>query len=273
MSQPLDIKETFSAFLQDNLNQVIEKFVSEGDINWSVKHAMDGVAERFGTMIVGEAQSKITAVLSPSLWEEIKDSEHNFVTQIKDKSLRENLDPVSVLQDLGKITSEDYEFLKDKKSFKDDNQELITTVDEIVTIVYVLHSSKNFIANLSGKSESLYIFRSISTDDPDTLLKKMLKGESERGLGVSWSRSLSKARSYDGDYTENTYHIKLHGTIPLDSIDLLMTIVKNISGFSSEEEFFLKEKENISVHRIQIFNHKYDLLATHELETPFIHHS
>ncbi len=266
-----NLQEVFREYFESNVVQILEKFISEGDLNWSIKDEKEKIFNELGEQILSEVSSQRPVVLSEFLWEDIKSTDSTFVTKIKEKALDQGKTPVEILSSISEVNKVDFDFLNYFDVFKIENQNFISDVDYILNFFYVSRSVPKFISSLNGSVDKLFIYRSLALEEPVEFIKKLMGGTDDKGPGLSWSRVGSKAQSYEG--SKQDYHLKLHGTIPVESIDLEMTIVKNVSGYRSEAEYYLKEKEAIEIFRIEIFNSKMELVKTYDLDEPIVHRS
>ena len=166
----------------------------------------------------------------------------------------------------GSISLNDWKILINNYDFKIDNQEVIKEVDEICEALFIMREVNNFVDNLNAEiSESLYVYRSLAVGNVDLFLASLIDGSQEKGLGEAWSRSLSKANSYDGD--KNLNHVKLFGKISPNCIDYFKTIVKNISmAYRREKELVLVPELEIMIYKVQIYDFNNELLKVIELD-------
>lgn len=266
------IIENFNKIFDEKMGFIIDEFLKENESNLftSLEEEQSKILKK-NDFILEDSQSNSTYNLSFLQWEEIKDKNLSFSKKIIDElgPNPDHEDFYNLIKNVPCIlTNDDYLLIKNLSSFKNENQELIKDVTYLCNSLFVIDAVNKFISNLNAKPlNNLYVYRSLSTKDPEVFISKLSQENSS--LGSSWSRNLSKAQSYEGEY--NTYQIKLHGKISPDCIDYTTTLVKNISlNYAKEEEFFLTTGELVEVFKIQVFDSKNNLLKELELNPPII---
>lgn len=266
-----NLQQVFTDYFEANKIGILNKFISEGDISYSIEHIKQGLYEELSDMLLAETAKQYELKMTEEIWAAIEHLEHPFVLQIKNQAEKESKRPIDVFSRITQLNKNEYDFLKNVEEFNSANEQFNKALDYLLNLVYVNRSVPKFISGLNGNVEKLFVFRSLSLENPLEFLKQLLQGQMDRGLGTSWSRNGSKAMSYEGSKTN--YHLRLHGFIPVEAINLEMTIVKNISGFRSEAEFFLKENELVHIFRVEMFDQNMTLMGTYEVPNPVAHKS
>lgn len=277
-----NLAKTFQDFYEANESVIMEEFLrtqETSNLYTSLNEEKQKILERGGDVLLDQLLSEHPIKITPLVWEDIKDSDHSLVTQIKEKiqlledrseHMGQNIERLSL-----SFTVDDYLFLKVYKSFVSENGDLVKLEDELCTYMYIKKAVSIFISSIKDLNiQKLYIFRTISIKDPVGFMKKLVGGEAD-ALGNSWSRSSARAVAYEGSNAEEFYQLKFHGSIPGEAIDLLTTIIKNISlMYGREKEFFLKDEQLISIHKIEIFKNLDEEPKVYDLQSnPILYRS